>query len=111
MGVNTKMDTSEETDTKLGVEGHWSSVNHIAIVVSNVGRSLAFYTNVVGMKQVFRPNFDRHGAWLTFGNVDLHLIKGRPAVHPDDDLICSHIAITVSDMDSLRKRLKNLDVQ
>ena len=53
------MDTSEETDTKLGVEGHWSSVNHIAIVVSNVGRSLAFYTNVVGMKQVMRPNFDR----------------------------------------------------
>ena len=54
-----KMDTSEETDSKVGVEGHWSSVNHIAIVVSNVGRSLAFYTNVVGMKQVMRPNFDR----------------------------------------------------
>ena len=43
------------------------------------------------------PDFlDRHGAWLTFGNVDLHLIKGRPAVHADDDLIVSHIAIVVS---------------
>ena len=28
-----------------------------------------------------------HGAWLTMGNVDLHLIKGRPAVHADDDLV------------------------
>lgn len=52
--------------------------------------------------------FSRHGAWLTFGNVDLHLIKGRPAVHSDDDLIVSHIAITVSDMDTIREKLKSL---
>ena len=51
-----------------------------------------------------------HGAWLTFGNVDLHLIKGRPCVHSDDDLIVSHIAIAVSDMAELRKRLEMLNV-
>ena len=45
---------------------------------------------------------------MTFGNVDLHLIKGRPAVHSDDDLIVSHIAITVSDMDTMREKLKSL---
>ena len=42
-----------------GVSNLWSAVNHVAIVVSDVGRSLAFYTDVVGMKQVIRPNFDR----------------------------------------------------
>ena len=42
-----------------GVSNLWSSVNHIAIVVADVGRSLAFYADVVGMKQVIRPNFDR----------------------------------------------------
>ena len=42
--------------------------------------------------------------------MDLHLIKGRPAVHLDDDLIVSHIALTVGDMDGLRKRLDNLGV-
>ena len=52
----------------------------------------------------------RHGAWLTFGNVDLHLIKGRPAVHDDDDLIVSHIAITVSNMSALKKRLEAMNV-
>ena len=93
-----------------GVSRLWSSINHVALVVSDVGRSLSFYTDIIGMKQVLRPNFDRHGAWLTFGNVDLHLIKGRPAVHPDDDLIVSHIAITVSDMEELRLRLKTLKV-
>ena len=30
------------------------------LVVSDVGRSLNFYSDVVGMKQVMRPNFDRY---------------------------------------------------
>ena len=46
-------------------------------------------------------------------NVDLHLIKGRPAVHADDDLIVGHIAITVSGekMDILRERLTSMGVK
>ena len=46
-------------------------------------------------------------------NVDLHLIKGRPAVHADDDLIVGHIAITVSGekMDHLRERLTSMGVK
>jgi len=99
-----------EGSNELGVSNLWCSVNHLALVVSDVGRSLSFYSNIVGMRQVMRPDFDRHGAWLTMGNLDLHLIKGRPAVHSDDDLIVSHIAITVSDMDELRKRLKEMNV-
>ncbi len=43
--------------------------------------------------------------------MDLHLIKGAPAVHPDDDLIVSHIALTVKDMSALRAKLANLNVQ
>ena len=42
-----------------GVSGLWTSVNHVALVVSDVGRSLTFYSNIIGMKQVMRPNFDR----------------------------------------------------
>ena len=47
------------------------------------------------------------------GNVDLHLIKGRPAVHADDDLIVGHIAITVSGdhMDFLRERLALMGIK
>ena len=55
--------------------------------------------------------FFRHGAWLTFGNIDLHLIKGRPCVHPDDDLIVSHIAIMVTDMTKLKERLTKMNVK
>ena len=59
---NHALSTSEDEDdagVHRGVSRLWSSVNHIAIVVEDVGRSLQFYTDVVGMKQIMRPNFDR----------------------------------------------------
>jgi hypothetical protein len=73
-------------------------VNHIAIIVSDVGRSAAFYSDVLGLQQVRRPNFDRHGAWFTMGNIELHLIKGNPLVHSGDDLIVGHISLEVSSL-------------
>ena len=46
------------------------------------------------------------------GQIDLHLIKGRPAVHPDDDLIVGHIALTVKpeNMDPIKARLKKMGI-
>jgi len=86
-------------------------VNHVALVVRDVGTSLHFYVDVLGFDLVDRPNFDRHGAWLSMGNIQLHLIKGTPDVcqgkHPND-LIVSHIALDVSDAPAVVKRLKEI---
>ena len=55
----------------------------------------------------------RNSAWLSMGNIDLHLVKGNPAVHLDDDLIVGHIAIPVPphQMNQLRQRLTNHQIQ
>ena len=55
----------------------------------------------------------RHGAWLTFGNLDLHLIKGIPAVHPEDEIHVGHIAIEVGagKMAKIRERLQKLGIK
>ena len=55
-------------------------VNHIALIVADVGISATFYADVLGLQQINRPDFDRHGAWFTMGNIELHLIKGTPLV-------------------------------
>ena len=47
---------------------------------------------------------------MTFGNVDLHLIKGKPAVHSDDDLIVSHIALVINGMDKLKEKLAEMGI-
>ena len=108
--------------------------NHITIVVSNVSRSLHFYSNIIGMEQIHRPDFDREvsftiteyclmhlfieyffrpGAWLTFGNLDLHLVKGIPSVHSDSDPVFGHIAIEVESahMSKIRDELQHLGWQ
>ncbi|CAM9450613.1 unnamed protein product, partial [Phaeothamnion confervicola] len=71
------------------------AVNHVAIIVHDVGRSASFYADILGLQQIKRPNFDRHGAWFTAGNVELHLIKGEPLIYPRDgeNLIVGHIAL------------------
>ena len=38
------------------------------------------------------------------------MIKGRPCVHPDDDLIVGHIALVVADMPALKERLTKMGV-
>jgi len=100
--------SSRECDGLGPLVGH---VNHIALIVRDVGNSLQFYTQVLSFRQVGRPNFDRHGAWLSMGNLELHLIKGIPDVcrgkHPDD-LIVSHIALEIHDASAVLARLKEL---
>lgn len=81
-------------------------VNHYAITVNDVGKSLDFYVNVLGLQQIRRPNFDRHGAWLTAGNLEIHLIKGPPSVPQTDSLIVSHLSFESDDIMECQRRLK-----
>ena len=74
------------------------------------GRSLAFYTEIIGFQQIQRPNFDRHGAWLTMGNLELHLIKGVPNAPSGRDLIVSHIALDTNEPHKVLEKLLEYEV-
>jgi catechol 2,3-dioxygenase-like lactoylglutathione lyase family enzyme len=94
---------------RRGIGRGISCANHIAITVSDVGNSVSFYSHVLGLQQLERPNFDRHGAWFTLGNVELHLIKGMPRVADGDDLIVSHVALESDDVGGIVKRLRAMN--
>ncbi|GFH59466.1 hypothetical protein CTEN210_15942 [Chaetoceros tenuissimus] len=88
-----------------------TSVNHIAFIVSDVGRSSVFYSNVLGLQQVKRPNFDRHGAWFTGGNIEIHLILGNP-VAPSRSvkgIEASAVWFEVNDFEKANSELKVLE--
>jgi len=111
--VSDEVDHTLHWDPKIeryGLGNLLKKVNHIAILVKDVGTSLAWYVNVLGLQQIRRPNFDRHGAWLTMGNVELHLIKGVPTVHQGDDLIVGHISVETDHVDLVLERLKALKI-
>lgn len=54
------------------------SLNHVALQVSDVEKSVDFYENILGFKKLdTRPNFDFKGAWFDLGlNTALHLLEG-----------------------------------
>merc|ERR1719410_1233272 len=95
---------------RKGLKDSVERCNHVAIIVADVGRSATFYSEVVGLQQITRPDFDRFGAWLTLGNLELHLIKGNPIVPSGEDLIVGHISLECSNMDQVLNGLRNMGI-
>jgi catechol 2,3-dioxygenase-like lactoylglutathione lyase family enzyme len=57
-------------------------LDHVSIIVTDVGRALDFYTGVLGLEEVPRPkSFDFPGAWLRVGPEVIHLL-GQTAPDP-----------------------------
>ena len=96
--------------SRRGMGDFIRSVNHIAIILSDVGRSLAFYTEIIGFQQIQRPNLHRHGAWFTMGTLKLHLIKGVPNAPSGRDLIVSHIALDTNEPHKVLEKLLEYEV-
>jgi len=85
-------------------------LHHSSLMVSDVEASLHFYTQVLGLQQMERPNLGFPGAWFQLGeNQQLHIIKlpnmdpttGRPE-HGGRD---RHVALTVDNFDLVRQTL------
>jgi catechol 2,3-dioxygenase-like lactoylglutathione lyase family enzyme len=52
--------------------------NHISLHVSDLEKSHHFYGDILGFKEVPRPNFSYPGTWFSMGNgTFLHLIAGK----------------------------------
>jgi catechol 2,3-dioxygenase-like lactoylglutathione lyase family enzyme len=59
-----------------------SSVNHVARVTRNLAASKAFYRDVLGFREVRRPNFPFAGAWLYNYGLQIHLIEPEGQTDP-----------------------------
>ncbi len=52
-----------------------ASVNHVSYTVSDLEASRKFYRDVLGFREVLRPNFDFAGHWLFNHGIMVHLIQ------------------------------------
>jgi len=85
-------------------------LHHSSLMISDLDASLKFYTEIIGLQQMERPDLGFPGAWFQLGeNQQLHIIKlpnmdpttGRPE-HGGRD---RHVALTVDDFDGVRECL------
>lgn len=83
-------------------------VHHVALNASDVDKSVAFYTGLLGgTLRDDRPDFGFPGAWMNLGTQQVHLIEA-----PVPANLGQHFAIHVDDLDAVvdELRSKGLDV-
>lgn len=80
-------------------------LNHIALHVADVEKSIAFYSDVMRLPPLLRPAFDFPGAWFRLGiDQELHLIGDRvQPVHSGHR--GTHVALVVDDLDRWEEQL------
>jgi len=85
------------------------TMHHASLVVADTAASLRFYSGILDMQQVARPDLGFPGAWLQLGAQQIHLLElenpdpttGRPE-HGGRD---RHIALSVPDLEPVREVL------
>lgn len=86
-----------------------TSCLHVAVMVSNLNRSIKFYSNILGLKKVDR-DLKYPGIWYQIGDLQIHLIEDlnyQPNL--TINLVKStrnpHIALGVRDLEVAKQQL------
>lgn len=82
-------------------------VNHLAVHVADLSRSMTFYENVLGLKAMEEPFKDGLHFWYAIGGgASLHLIEA-PAM-PEEKSKVNHLCFSVSDFEEFIGRLTSI---
>jgi len=82
------------------------AIHHVAINVSDVPKSVDFYTDVLGGElRTDRPDFGLGGAWIDLGGQQVHLLEA-----PVPRNLGQHFAIRVGDLDTVVAELRSKGV-
>ncbi len=83
-------------------------VHHVSINCADVDAAAPFYTDILGMSQLDRPDFGFNGRWLrTPGGGEVHLIEVADWVPPKGQ----HWAFKVDDIDATVAELRDAGVE
>lgn len=79
------------------------TLNHISLHVANVAKSVTFYSDVLGLKEL--PSQVPNRRWFALGGgAEIHLGGGRTALVPNDEDV--HFPLAVRDLNPWMARLK-----
>ena len=84
------------------------AVNHVGVMTRRVAESRRFYREVLGFREVSRPNFDFDGAWLYNYGLMIHLIYNDAAGNPDGEIQTrdNHLALHADDLGRVEQLLR-----
>jgi catechol 2,3-dioxygenase-like lactoylglutathione lyase family enzyme len=93
----------------------YQELHHVGLTVTDLERSKHFYSQILCLKEIKRPNFNFEGAWYEIGQQQLHLL-----VCPHSQTIRSnknlnsregHVALRVENYDETLNWLKKNNIE
>jgi catechol 2,3-dioxygenase-like lactoylglutathione lyase family enzyme len=82
-----------------------SGMNHFTVLTSDLDASRAFYIDLLGLTEGFRPDLGFPGAWLYVGDhAVLHIVAGR-GVPAQPRGVIDHMAFSARDLRAIAARL------
>ncbi|GAK78007.1 VOC family protein [Nonlabens sp. Asnod3-H03] len=85
-------------------------INHIALSVKDVDKSVSFYQKVFNFKEIENTASNSLTRWLSIGNgMQLHLIPRPNALIKTNKAV--HFALTTSEFENFVLRLKKLNIE
>jgi lactoylglutathione lyase len=86
------------------------AINHLALSVTDLKRSVNFYSDIIGLDSIPEPFKDGRHAWFSIGeNISLHLIEDAPATKTYYKN--SHLCLSTANLASFIERLKQRGVE
>jgi catechol 2,3-dioxygenase-like lactoylglutathione lyase family enzyme len=93
----------------------YKGIHHVSLTVSNLEKAKHFYSNILSLNEIQRPNFDFPGAWYEVAGQQLHLIvlPTSQTIRQDKRLNSreGHFALRVKDYHTTLNWLKKMDVE
>jgi catechol 2,3-dioxygenase-like lactoylglutathione lyase family enzyme len=82
------------------------TIDHINIATLRLEETRAFYVEVLGLTQGFRPPFPSDGYWLyADGHPVVHMQTSTAEIGPSQASALNHFAFDVTDLDAMLARL------
>lgn len=81
-------------------------LDHVNIRTAELARTQAFFTDLLGLKVGWRPDFPFAGTWLYAGDKDVvHLVEVKTAAAPSKGSALDHFAFAIDDYEDAVRRL------
>jgi len=85
-------------------------MNHFTVLSSDLEKSKAFYINILGLKEGYRPPLASPGAWLYVGDRAILHIMARRSMPINPAGVIDHMAFTASNLQATIDTLKQYNI-
>lgn len=84
-----------------------TGLDHINIRTTELAKTQAFFTEILGLKVGWRPDFPVGGTWLYAADKDVvHLVEVAKPSQPSRGSALDHFAFTIDDYEDAERRLR-----